>query len=59
MSLILSIYKNYIKVLFSPHTAKMWGMCSNNDQVMQENHRIDWESAMIIQKERDDKARGI
>ena len=26
---------------------------------MQENHLIDWESARIIEKERDDKARGI
>ena len=26
---------------------------------MQENHLIDWESARIIEKERDDKAKGI
>ena len=29
------------------------------DHAMQENHLIDWESARIIEKERDDKARGI
>ena len=29
------------------------------DHAMQENHLIDWESARIIQKVRNDKARGI
>ena len=28
------------------------------DHAIQENHIIDWESARIIEKERDDKARG-
>ena len=36
----------------------MWGSAIT-DHAMQENHLIDWESARIIEKERDDKARGI
>ena len=37
---------------------EMWGSAIT-DHAMQENHLIDWESARIIEKERDDKARGI
>ena len=36
----------------------MWGSAIT-DQAMQENHLIDWECARIIEKERDNKARGI
>ena len=36
----------------------MWGS-TITDHAMQENRLIDWESARIIGKERDDKARGI
>ena len=37
---------------------EMWGSAIT-DHAMQENHLIDWKSARIIEKERDDKARGI
>ena len=37
---------------------EMW-RSAITDHAMQENHLIDWESARIIEKERDDKARGI
>ena len=36
----------------------MWGSVIT-DHAMQENHLIDWESARIIEKARDDKVRGI
>ena len=36
---------------------EMWGSAIT-DHAMQENHLIDWESTRIIEKERDDKARG-
>jgi len=38
--------------------SEMWGS-TLTDHTIKENHMIDWDSAKIVEKERDDKARGI
>ena len=38
--------------------SEMWGSALT-DQAVKENHVIDWESAKIVEKEREDLARGI
>ena len=38
--------------------SEMWGSALT-DHAVKENHVIDWESAMIVEKEREDLARGI
>ena len=37
---------------------EMWGSAIT-DHTMKENHAIDWDSAKIVERERDDQARGI
>ena len=37
---------------------EMWGSAIT-DHAIKENHLIDWDSAKIVEKERDDQARGI
>ena len=49
---------NYTRDKKKLSQTEMWGSAIT-DHAMQENHLIDWESARIIEKERDDKARGI
>ena len=38
--------------------SEMWGSALT-DHTMKENHMIDWDSAKIVEKERNDQARGI
>ena len=37
---------------------EMWGSAIT-DHTMKENHVIDWDSAKIVERERDDQARGV
>ena len=37
---------------------EMWGSAIT-DHAMKENHVIDWDSAKIVERERDDQARGV
>ena len=49
---------NYTRDKKKLSQTEMWGSAIT-DHAMQENHLIDWQSARIIEKERDVKARGI
>ena len=49
---------NYTRDKKKLSKTEMWGSVIT-DNAMQENHLIDWESARIIEKARDDKVRGI